>query len=45
MKKAIPVAARTYEKQLMEEINEDRKAHGKSHLTEVRAAELRNQKR
>lgn len=29
MKKAIPVAARTYEKQLMEEINEDRKAHGK----------------
>lgn len=29
MKKAIPAAARTYEKQLMEEINEDRKAHGK----------------
>ena len=29
MKKAIPAAARTYERQLMEEINEDRKAHGK----------------
>lgn len=29
MKKAIPAAARTYEKQLLEEINEDREAHGK----------------
>ena len=29
MKKAIPAADRTYERQLMEEINEDRKAHGK----------------
>ena len=28
-KKAIPAAARTYEKQLLEEINEDREAHGK----------------
>lgn len=32
MKKAIPAAARTYEKQLMEEIKEDRKAHGKKPL-------------
>lgn len=44
MKKAIPAAARTYEKQLMEEINEDRKAHGKNHLTEVPAAESKNKK-
>ena len=29
IKKAIPSAARTYEKQLIEEINEDRKVHGK----------------
>lgn len=29
VKKAVPQAARTYEKQLMEEINEDRNEHGK----------------
>lgn len=29
MKKAIPADARTYEKQLLEEINEDREAYGK----------------
>ncbi len=29
MKKAIPSAARVFEEQLMKEINEDRKAHGK----------------
>lgn len=29
MKKAIPVAARVYEEQLLEEINKDREAHGK----------------
>lgn len=29
MKKAIPAAARVYEEQLMKEINEDRKEHGK----------------
>ena len=45
MKKAIPAAARTYEKQLMEEINEDRKAHGKSHLMAVQAVERKNKKR
>ena len=28
VKKAVPLAARTYEKQLMEEINEDRDKHG-----------------
>lgn len=29
MKKAVPQAAKTYEKQLMEEINEDREDHDK----------------
>ena len=45
VKKAIPAAARTYEKQLMEEINEDRKAHGRSRLTAVSAAGQESQKR
>lgn len=33
VKKAVPQAAKTYEKQLMEEINEDREEHDKSRLT------------
>ena len=34
VKKAVPQAARKYEEQLMEEINEDRANHGRSCLTE-----------
>ena len=33
VKKAVPQAAKTYEKQLMEEINEDREDHDKIRLT------------
>lgn len=36
VKKAVPKAARTYEKQLMEEINEDRESHDKKPFDETK---------
>ena len=36
VKKAIPKAAKTYEKQLMEEINEDRESHDKKPFDETK---------
>ena len=40
IKRAIPEAAKTYEKQLMEEINADREVHGKKALEEEKDEEL-----
>ena len=36
VKKAVPKAAKTYEKQLMEEINEDRESHDKKPFDETK---------
>ena len=44
IKKAIPAAARTYEEQLMKEINEDRQAHGKKPFDGGTGAEAPKQK-
>ena len=41
VKKAVPQAAKTYEKQLMEEINEDRNEHGKNLLMDLNSPRKR----
>ena len=41
VKKEIPKAAKTYEKQLMEEINEDREEHGKKPFDDKNPPEKR----
>lgn len=45
VKKAVPRAARKYEEQLMEEINDDRADHGKKPFDGTKATEEKNNKR